>query len=785
MDPKRPHADRCPGCGWYLPAPVPPTAPAPACPRCGTVLVGPAADELRDTDRAILRLDAERGRLLMRRAQLLAHLRPAVPSPPTPAWGRPVAVPDASPRTVQHLLLALGGLLLAVAAIAFTVISWGHLGIAGRSAVLGALTVAAAAVPVLLLRRSLTATAEVVACLALVLLLLDAYALRQVAIPGTDGLRYAAVALAVVSAAWAGYARLLPRLALPGLLALVLAQLPLFLWASATRSAHATAAALLATAALDTVAALRARRPGPRLTAAVSGTALGLCGLLTAGVLSGAATGAGEALRASGLLLGAAALTGTAALRRAPAPPVAGMLAGVTAVSAVAAAGGVVRVLVADDWTAVGYLLCAMASLAAAAALPLRRAVAVGLASGAAAAGAVTVLWALPPLTIALLTPGDFHGPAAAPAVAGLAAATLAAAARRLDSRPLASGAVVAAAAALGAIDLPLGRVAVVVALLALSAVALAPAALATAGVLAVTTIGWVHEDGPMTLTVLALLLVAYGALFAAAPRTRAVSAACAVACAAGLAWDGPLVAGWPRHDAAFAVLGVAAAAQALALTRTARAFEYPGHAAAALAVCLAVGEPAPLALTLACAGAVMAAVAALRAERRRLHHVATALFVAALWVRLATSGVTTPEAYTAPVSAVAIALGLLARRRDPTVSSWLAYGPGLAVTLMPSLVTAWGDPGWPRPLLLGAAALAVTLLGAARRLAAPLLLGGGVLALDAVHELAPFVAQALGALPRWVPLGVAGLLLLALGATYERRLREVRRLRRQLLRLR
>ncbi|MDX3078011.1 SCO7613 C-terminal domain-containing membrane protein, partial [Streptomyces sp. MI02-7b] len=467
------------------------------------------------------------------------------------------------------------------------------------------------------------------------------------------------------------------------------------------------------------------------------------------------------------------------------APPVAGILAGVAAVSAVAAAGGVVRVLVTADWTAVGYLLCAMAALAAAAALPPRRAVtAVGLASGAAAAGALTVLWALPPLTVALLTPDDFHGPAAAAAVAGLTAATLAATARRLHSRTAASGALVAAAAALGAIDLPLARVAVVAALLALSAVALAPAALATAGVLALTTIGWVHEDGPMTLTVLALLFVAYGALFAAAARTRAVSAACAVACAAGLAWDGPLVAGWPRHDAAFVVLGVAAAAQALALTRTARAFEYPGYAAAALAVCLTAGEPAALALALACAGAAVAAVAALRADRRRLHHVATALCVAALWVRLAASGVTTPEAYTAPVSAVAIALGLLARRRDATVSSWLAYGPALAVTLLPSLVTAWGDPAWPRPLLLGAAALAVTLLGAARRLAAPLLLGGAVLALDAVHELAPFIAQALGAVPRWVPLAVAGVLLIALGATYERRLREVRQLRRRLLRL-
>jgi hypothetical protein len=37
------------------------------------------------------------------------------------------------------------------------------------------------------------------------------------------------------------------------------------------------------------------------------------------------------------------------------------------------------------------------------------------------------------------------------------------------------------------------------------------------------------------------------------------------------------------------------------------------------------------------------------------------------------------------------------------------------------------------------------------------------------------------GALPRWAPPALAGLLLLALGATYEQRLRDVRRVREML----
>ena len=99
-----------------------------------------------------------------------------------------------------------------------------------------------------------------------------------------------------------------------------------------------------------------------------------------------------------------------------------------------------------------------------------------------------------------------------------------------------------------------------------------------------------------------------------------------------------------------------------------------------------------------------------------------------------------------------ALLVGVLRRRKDTQVSSWTAYGPGISVTLVPSLFAAWGDAHWLRPLLLGAAALAVTLVGARHRLQAPLVMGGTVLTLDALHELAPYIAQVAGALPRWAP---------------------------------
>jgi hypothetical protein len=96
-----------------------------------------------------------------------------------------------------------------------------------------------------------------------------------------------------------------------------------------------------------------------------------------------------------------------------------------------------------------------------------------------------------------------------------------------------------------------------------------------------------------------------------------------------------------------------------------------------------------------------------------------------------------------------------------------------------------WLLPGWARPLVLGLAAAGITLAGARARLLAPLLLGGAAVVLDAGHELAPAVRQLAGLLPRWVPIAVIGLVLLAVGATYEARLRDFGRLRTALGRMR
>ncbi|MFD3549173.1 SCO7613 C-terminal domain-containing membrane protein, partial [Streptomyces sp. NPDC058655] len=279
----------------------------------------------------------------------------------------------------------------------------------------------------------------------------------------------------------------------------------------------------------------------------------------------------------------------------------------------------------------------------------------------------------------------------------------------------------------------------------------------------------------------------ALGAAYGTAPRwARSAAAAGAAGYAAGL-----LGAASALTDLAVAwwglpLLAVPAAVAALGsrLGPVRLSAEITAGAVGVVAVALSALRPGTLALTLSLAGVVCAG-AAVRPERRALGWAAGVLLVAASWVRLASEEVTAPEAYALPVTVSTLAVGYLRRRRDPRASSWTAYGPGLGAMLLPSLLAAWADAGWQRPLLLGLAALALTLAGARRGLQAPLLLGGAVLAAVALHELFPYVVQVAGVLPRWLPPALAGLLLLAVGATYERRLADARRMREALGRYR
>jgi hypothetical protein len=312
----------------------------------------------------------------------------------------------------------------------------------------------------------------------------------------------------------------------------------------------------------------------------------------------------------------------------------------------------------------------------------------------------------------------------------------------------------------------------------------------AAAGALLVVATCWALASEAGTLVFLGAL-VAAAAVGAAAGRGRWLRGGLAGVGAVALLGETAAVVLHLGGDAAAAgVTTVTAAGVVLVAgvwwrrgTAEGAVLEPLGLAGQAVGVLLAVpdGRPVAVALTVAVPALLLAGVRHPRpAEPPSTGNgylwtgAATAL--AATWAWLSVAGVALLEAYTLPAAAVALAAGAGTRRRRPRPSSWLAFGPGLAVGLLPSLAAAVGGDGTARPLLLTGAALLAVLAGGRARLQAPLVLGGGTLLVLGLDAVGPVAAQ----LPRWVSIGAAGLLLLWLGATAERRLARLRELREQ-----
>ncbi|MFI5520098.1 SCO7613 C-terminal domain-containing membrane protein [Streptomyces platensis] len=873
-------------------------------------------------------LDARRQWLAQRHTELLAALRarreapteiPVAGSAGTPGMAPvggdgPVARELSAP-SARTALLIVGGVLVVVAALVFTVVSWGRLGIGGRAAVLLAVTACALALPRPLRRRQLTATAEASAAVGLALVLLDGYAARQAGLGGLDrvgtaGYWAALTALTAVGAAAYGWWQ---RLRLPLPVGFLLARLPGLLGTAAwggTTEDYATAvivtaavdfAALNALTARDTAgrAGFRERVGGERAATALITVARAVGGgwALLGGVLAVGyamvAPSPAEVVRAW-VPLGLLVLLGTALCRGFRTLPFAlrAGAEGVAVVALIVAVGAGLRYVLPSGWAVVGYaapaaLIAAWAAVSCARngrwakpatsrpageatdgpvgaatggptggpagaatdgpagaatggptggpfAPPYR----VAAARGELVAASTTLLLAgvvvLPALAHALLRPvvhgvvlwGGGHPPrwswqlAAPPLVVLWLSAAVLAVMAGLRARAVGEGdrhpdrlanalrharALTAVPAVLllpVALGLPYGWV-LAAAVVASAAVAVnvvrRPAAallprllvLAATGVLALL---WSSADRAAVLAVWGLFAASAAVLAhvlsattcpPAVRTTARVAGAFAVLALGVEAVASGDTAGLPGHVTAFAVLAVAVAAAGTAAAwhripgrgQVSTAVEGAGYALAAIAVVLTAVHPEALSLALAVTGVAGLAVA-LRPDRRRAALVGTGLLIASSWVRLALAGVSAPEAYTLPITAAALVIGHRRRTSTPGTGSWPAYGAGLSATMLPGLAAMWSNEDWVRPLLLGAAALLATVVGVRTRLQAPLVVGGGVLVLVGVHELAPTVLQVFGLLPRWVPVAAAGLLLLLLGATYEKRIDEARRLR-------
>ena len=138
--------------------------------------------------------------------------------------------------------------------------------------------------------------------------------------------------------------------------------------------------------------------------------------------------------------------------------------------------------------------------------------------------------------------------------------------------------------------------------------------------------------------------------------------------------------------------------------------------------------------------------------------------------LQLHLAGVTTPEAYVLVPALGMVLVAAAAMVVWPATSSWV-LAPGLVLGLLPTLTRALGNDGPRQAVALGAAA-ALVVIGAQLRLVGPLSVGAAVLSLVVLRLVGPEVKR----VPEWVALGVAGIVLLTLGATWEARMLDLRR---------
>jgi hypothetical protein len=132
-------------------------------------------------------------------------------------------------------------------------------------------------------------------------------------------------------------------------------------------------------------------------------------------------------------------------------------------------------------------------------------------------------------------------------------------------------------------------------------------------------------------------------------------------------------------------------------------------------------------------------------------------------------------ETVTVPLSVALLVVGARRMVHDPSSGSMPHLAPGLLVLLIPPLLADLGpSPAW-RIVGLGVLALATLLVGARLRLRAPFLIGAGVLLVHAVAQLWPWIREASATVPWWAWAGIGGVVLIAVAARYERRIRDVK----------
>jgi hypothetical protein len=194
------------------------------------------------------------------------------------------------------------------------------------------------------------------------------------------------------------------------------------------------------------------------------------------------------------------------------------------------------------------------------------------------------------------------------------------------------------------------------------------------------------------------------------------------------------------------------------------------GAAGFAIGAAVAAEQLVWLAGALTVAVPMLTVVAFDRTRRTLFGAVAAGAALGATWAWLGVAGISLVEAYTLPAALAALVIGELALVHRPG-RSLLSLGPAIVLALGPTLALAVENDDPVRSVIAGSAAFVLVIVGARRRLQAPLFLGAVALLVLAIDTVGPVAVR----LPRWVVLAIPGAILLWIGSNFERR-REVMR---------
>ena len=178
----------------------------------------------------------------------------------------------------------------------------------------------------------------------------------------------------------------------------------------------------------------------------------------------------------------------------------------------------------------------------------------------------------------------------------------------------------------------------------------------------------------------------------------------------------------------------------------------------------LAGGDPTAFANALMITGGIGVA-ASIGLERTDGALVSGVVVTLGLWMRLDQAAGLRQRAVPGTAWARSSVLAGLQARRRGTASSWLAYGPAIALVGGAALMERIdGGSGW-HGIVAGAIGVVAVAAGGHRRMAGPLVLGTAILVVLAGYETLAITAG----LPTWTWLALGGATLLGTGVAMER----------------